>query len=342
MRTHFLSRFVFLLITASLLIGSAAFVQAQGAGSQLDEVYVTTQYNAILRDGPGVLFNPLATIPFATTMRATGRIWNGEWIQVTYSEQSGWVAYWLLNWTGNILELPVEGEVVVTPELARRAGPLIAITPETRYYRDGIHPDTLVENTLTETVVVEVTGRVGSAESGYFWIQFSLNGEFYWTASWEVGVPRGYSRTPDGSYLYAYGRLLSRLRAEISRSSSVLGYIAGRWIDLDSGFSVSCNNIPENIAVDQSRLRDGDLELEAEYVPALRALEEANASINQALALFRDVCARQGENRVINPEEVQTGLGYVDVAAQGLVLADTLLPPLARRDPLLGNTPQEN
>lgn len=326
-----------LLLTLVLLGLMHSFGLASSAQG-LDEVYVTTQYNVFLREGPGIAFSEIAIVPFATTLRATGRTWHADWFQVEYNGQSGWVAYWLLIWTGDILRLPVEGEVIQTPVLARETAPLIAITPTTRVYRNSVAPINEIDLGLSQTVVVEMTGRVGSVASGYFWIQFSLNGAYYWTASWEVGVPTGYSATPDGANLYAYGRLLTQLREEINLNGRILGDIAARWSDLDEGLSVSCNRIPDDATFNEASFRSDDVLLEEIFLPSIRALQAGNVSINQALALFRDVCTRQGENRFITPEEVQTALGYTAEANRNFTLARTLLPPLARRDPLLGNT----
>ena len=83
----------------------------------LNEVYVTTQYNAILRLGPGTDWERLTILPAGTTLKATGRTVWGDWFQVAYTGvldegasleatrdgvTYGWVAYWLLIWTGDI------------------------------------------------------------------------------------------------------------------------------------------------------------------------------------------------------------------------------------------------
>lgn len=326
------------LVLAMLLVGGISFrAISQEPVAHTAQVYVTTQYNAVLREGPGVAFAEIAIIPFNTTLPVTGRTWNADWFQVVYGEQTGWVAYWLLIWTGDILQLPVEGEIIQTPVLAREAGPVIGITPETLVYRDSVAPVNRVDLGLRQAVFVEMTGRVGSEESGYFWIQFSYKGELYWTASWEVGTPRGYGATPDGANRYAYGRLLIQMRQEISRSGAILSSVAGRWSDLDAGLNTTCNTIPNDASFDAGSFASDDVMLEQIFLPSIRALEAAIVSMNQALALFREVCTREGENRFVSAEEVQAALVFVRDANRNITLARTLIPPLARRDPVLGN-----
>jgi hypothetical protein len=247
----------------------------------------------------------------------------------------GWIADWLLIWTGDILALPVDG--VPTFRFARRSGPLITIEPGTRYYVDGIDPSTRVMQTVTEPTEVELTGRVGSGAGGYFWVQFRLNGAYYWTASWEVDVPRGYFALPDGSYLYAYGRLLIQLQREANRFGNVLSDIGGRWRNLDAGSPVSCNNIPDALDYREDYFKDLDISREQIYIPVKRALDDAIVNINDAIALFADVCARQGVDRFVTPDEARQALEWVDGAGRNLTLARTLSTPLASRDPLLGN-----
>lgn len=351
------------LISLTLLIIAALFTSGLPVIAQedpepppgrllLDEVYVTTQYNSRLRLGPSQLWEPLTTIPAGTTLRATGRTAEPGWLQVAYEGDLdpgastegtidgvtyGWIADFLLRWTGDILLLPVDG--VETVRDARRSAPRIVIDPETRVYRDGIDPSTLIEGLVTEPVEVELTGRIGSPEGGYYWLQFEYNDRYYWTATWEVGDIPLYTRLPDGSYIYTYGRLLRQLRTEISRNGIILNSIGSRWRNLDEGREVSCNTIPADASIGEESFTEADLQTETIYIPTARALEDAIESTNEAIARFREVCSRTGEDRIVQSSEVQDALNFVNEASRNLTLARTLLQPLERRDPLLGERP---
>lgn len=334
---------VALLVALLAALSVTTFAQSRPA---LAEVWVTTQDFVTLRAGPGQTWQRLAVIPHSVTLRATGRTLEAKWIQVAYQgplladappESTidgvtyGWIADWLLIWTGDILQLPVDG--VSTLPYARRSGPVLA----TRYsYIGGVDPSTRVH---ADTVLGgEVTGRVGSVASGYFWLQFRSGDQYYWTGSWAAGVPSGYSRLPDGAYLYVYGRLLIQLRDEASRSNRVLNDIGNRWERLAGGSSTTCNNLPAPLAVRERSLLPGDVRAETIFAPAVRALLAANDALNMALTAFVDVCARQGADRFARADEVKAALENVRQARANLTLVNTLLPPLQRRDPLLGNT----
>lgn len=328
---------VFVILTVS--------TQAQNAG-----VYVTTQDFTVLRAGPGERWERLTVLPPGTTLRATGRTVDTRWFQVAYegtleetaSDRAtidgvtyGWVAFWLLKWSGDILELPLGG--VETIRTARRSNPTIEIGPNTLYYHEEVDPSRLVTDTVDEITEVELTGRIGSSDVGYYWLQFELNGQFYWTATWEVGDHYTFSRLTDGSYRYSYGRLLGQLRREIARNRTTLNTIGGRWRALDRGEQTTCNNIPAYAFVAEENFLSNDLRTVPLFNPAHDALLDAITNTNTAIDKFKDVCARQGEDRYVSPEEIQSALDNVREAERKLTLITTLISPFGRRDPVLGN-----
>jgi hypothetical protein len=340
-----------LIILCVLLLGVTV---SQGQeNSRLSEVYVTTQDYATLRAGPGTIWDRLAVLPYGQIYRATGRTIDGDWIQVAYEGALedgarteftkdgvtyGWVAYWLLSWTGDILQLPIDG--IQGVPIARAAGPTIVLVPGEYMYVGGVDASTQVETPIESPVRVEVTGRLGSADAGYFWIQFKLGGKYYWTGTWAIGVPARYQEVPDASYLYAYGYLLTRVRVEIGRAAEVLGDVGGRWRSLDSGQATTCNDIPEDFALRENSFPSGNLASEPIFAPIAQAMEDAEASINGALAKFRAVCA--DPNRLVDPAQISEGLLDVQNAERNLNIARTLLAPLQRRDPFLRNNVSEN
>jgi len=334
-------------IALCLLFMSVVSVAAEG--SDLSIVYVTTQDNAALRAGPGRDWDKLATLPFATTYRATGRTLDGEWIQVAYEGQLdegarseftvngvtyGWVVYWLLTWTGNILDLPIDGRQFVPT--AREAGGLLTLGPGDLpiYIGDAI-PTTKVDNPITSYVRVEITGRLGGGESPYFWLQFKFNNHFYWIPNWAVGV-WGAGGVPDAGYLYPYRRLLIQLRSELSRLYEVYNDIRGRWVALDTGTTATCNNIPEDFELRRTSFNSRDLANEPLYKPLAAALENVQNSTNAALAKFRAICSKGDADRLISPEEINAGLADIREADINLSIINTLLTPFSQRDPLLG------
>jgi len=335
------------LICIILVLVMGIVTSAQGR-TDLSDVYVTTQDYANLRLGPGENWDVIAKLDFGTTLKATGRSVDSRWIQVIYegdTDQSGatidgvtygWVAYWLLVWTGDILELPIDG--IDTIRSARPSGPLITIDSDTMYYVDGIDPSTRVLDTVDGEQTVEVTGRIGSTQAGFFWIQFEYEGEFYWTASWEVGVPRGYREVADGSAVFPYGRLLTQLQQTVNTNQSNWRTITRRWTDLEGGFETTCNNIPPLTVVRADFFTPTDLRNETEFTPAVTALFSLIDNMNNATTLFREVCNRPAEQRFATPEDLNEALGYIEEADNQLTIVQLFLTPLERRNPLLGGS----
>lgn len=106
------------LLIASICL-SGLIIQAQETNKP-EDAYVTTQDYSNLRLGPGENWEILTRLDYGVTLRATGRSFDNRWIQVMYEGDVsnpddatidgvtyGWVVYWLLVWTGDILELPV-------------------------------------------------------------------------------------------------------------------------------------------------------------------------------------------------------------------------------------------
>lgn len=337
--------FISLITVCSLFMGVAS---VNGQGNDLSIVHVTTQKNASLRAGPGRNWDRLATLPFGTTYRATGRTLDGEWIQIAYEgplekdargaftvdgATYGWVVYWLLTWTGNILDLPIDGRQLVP--IARESGAMLTLGPgNLPIYTGDVIPRDRVPNPITSYVRVEITGRLGTG-SKYFWLQFKFNNHFYWIPNWAVGV-WGLGGVPDAAYLYPYGRLLLQLRIELSRLNDVYGDIRGRWENLDDGYTATCNDIPADFALRRISFNSGDLAREPLYQPIANALTNVQNSTNAALAKYRAICAKGHSDRLISPDEISAGLADIHEAEINLTLINTLLRPFAVRDPLVG------
>ncbi len=339
--TYYVKFLIFLIVISA----TGIYSQAQDELG-VSDIYVTTQDFAKLREGPGKNWGELATLDFGVTLQATGRSVDGQWIQVLYdgavsnSNSSdtityGWIAYWLLAWTGDILELPIDG--VETVRSARQSGPLITINSDTLYYVDGIDPSTRVLDTVDSPQTVEVTGRVGSANAGFFWIQFEYEGNYYWTGSWEIGEPQGYLSVADGSSVFPYGRLLTQLQQTFGANQSNWRTISQRWYDLDAGFQTTCNNIPPLTVLRQGFFSSADVDNEPEFIAVVQAMTSLIENMNNATTLFNEVCNREDGQRFATAEDVDLAITYIDEANRQLNIVRLFLTPLERRNPLLSN-----
>lgn len=335
---------IVLAVLAVMVMPAAAQNTAPGG-----EVYITTQDIMNLRAGPGQNWDVLAVVDHSQTLKAVGRTITGEWIQVEYTGDLkpdaraeftrdgvtyGWLWYGLLVWSGDMLTLPIDGvSSVIT---AREAGPVIYLSPDDPIYRGYINATTQTTSPFPYVVQVEVTGRVGQYSTRGFWIQFKMQGEYYWVSSWTVGIPRGYSQVPDNSTRYAYGRLLQTVRLELNTASGVYGDISNRWDALAAGQPTTCNSIPEDVQPESIPITENDLRAEPLYRPINQALVDARASINAALARFRGVCGPLDTRTPVSSEDIRLAQADLETAAESLTLVGVLLTPFQRRDPSFG------
>ena len=322
---------LFTMILLAIVPIAAQNAPLEGGDTPRSRVYVTTQDRSSLRAGPGTLFERLTVVPPTTTIPAIGRTVDSGWIQVEYEGMQGWIVDWLLVWSGDLISLPVDG---VNPEsYARRIGVPGITTRETPIYHYQVTPENQV-GSLPAGTPVELTGRLGS--SGFFQMQILYQDQLYWVGSWNIRLRgRSYLDLLDTSYLYPYGRLVTRLDTDINESSQRLSRIESLWRDLDAGYSVSCNNIPE--LIDRRRTADADVRSEPIFAPLVTALDEAIRRTNTAIAMFEDVCGRVGDDAYVTPKEVTDALDAVDAARRNFVLARSLLVSLAVRDPFINS-----
>lgn len=314
------------------------------------DVWVTTQDNLSLRLGPGQNWERLVVLPPATTLQAVGRTINTDWVQVAYEEvlsrdasdeatidgiTYGWVSADYLIWTGNVLLLPVDG--IPTTATSRRSGPLLWVGPNTLFFEVIGDFENPVQNLITESVRVEVAGRIGSPDNGYFWIQFELNDNYYWTPTWATGVPAGTIEVLDASYLYPFGRVYNALASDARTARTTLGIIRGRWQDLDAGFAATCNDIPAQIFLNERLTTSADVEQVPILQAPLNVLQSARDNINIAIANFEAVCAQPLEGRTASAGVIADSLLVLEEANDELSFLSVLFTPIADLNPVVGN-----
>lgn len=75
----------------------------------VEGIAATTRPNLRLRVGPSTAYEILTTVPAGTTVPVLARNAAGDWIQVTYQGQTGWMAAWYTTLSGGTLDqLPVQ------------------------------------------------------------------------------------------------------------------------------------------------------------------------------------------------------------------------------------------
>lgn len=300
-------------------------------------VWVTTQDFVSLREGPGSGFNRLAIVPAATTVPAIGRTAETLWVQVWYNGTRGWIAQRYLVWTGNIVNLPVDG--IDPVPYVRLIGVLGITTRETNLYATQVAPSDQV-GTIPPATIVELTARLGT--EGYIQYQIRHEGQLYWVGSWDIRIINGsYLSLLDTTYLYPYGRIVTQLGRDLRDGASALSRIESIWVNLGTGQGVSCASVPRYA---ERELTDTDVNKEDIFRPATIALDGAINEINSAISLFADACSRaqNEEGFFLTQQDVESALIALDNARRNLNLSQSLLNALAPRDPLVGRLRNED
>lgn len=304
------------------------------AGSVATDTWVTTQDYVALRRGPSRAFEQITTVPAALTLPAYGRTSDTSWIQVEYEGQRGWIAARYLVWSGDVINLVVDG---VNPEpFIRRAATLGTLTRDAPAYLNWADPNDQ-GILLPAGTTVELTGRIGDDEGNYyrnfFRVQIRYRDTLYWVGSYDLRLVDGdYRRLLDLAYLFPYGKLFLALQDNLALTIGSFRQINDVWTRLDGGLSVSCDPIPPLV---DKRITTADAAREPTFIPAVAALESAIDGVNSAVTAFRDACANP--SFTLTREYIATQTAALDAAHRDLILAGSLLEPLRVRNPLLNN-----
>lgn len=325
------TRLLLFTLMLSLMLALVVSVYAQDANptepaSAPSGVYITTQDFISFREGPGTGFKRITVINPEVTLPAYGRTSDTRWVQVMYEGQLGWLASYWLVWSGDVINLPVDGLNPVP--FIRRAAALGRTTRETLYYRNRVTPEDEL-GTIPSGTVVELTGRIGEGRA--FQMQVRYEGQLVWVGSWDIRIIDGdYRRLLDLAYLYPYGRLILQLEEDLALVSGSYTQSLDVWNRLDRGDQVACSPIP--VRANRS-LTDTDAAKERSFLPAAEALNSAVDSINLTISAFEDTC--NNPNVILTRDMINAQLTELDNAERNLILAGSLLEPLRRRNPLL-------
>lgn len=319
---------LFMLVMGLALAG----IPLTGHGQQdsLDDVYVTIQYTANLRAGPGTNWERLAVLDYGITYRATGRTQDASWVQIAYTGDLltdrypeatidgvtyGWVSTPLTFWTGNLFGLPVDG--VRTVNFLRTSLVTLVIRPDEPIYTGLIGPQQRVPYPLPEIGIarVEATGWYGTPP--YIWIQFKIGPDYYWVS--RIGW---ISSLPDVGQLIAGNRLTLLTERNYNRVLSVQNNLEGQWLALANGQPISCNTLPGEYSL--IAFSDNDLRIDPIYGAAGVALETAAAAVNRAADRLRSACATP--DILVGADDISAALADLAEAERALNLVQLSLP----------------
>lgn len=322
-----------LLTCVGVLGGVAAQDGSTPSDASAADVYVTTQDHINFRAGPGLNWEVISTLEPGLTLPAVGRTAASNWVQVLYQGQLGWLSTRWLVWSGEMIDLPVDG-FFEEEEFVRQVGVAAMTTRETPIYSSQVVASDQV-GTLPPETAVEVVGRLGYEPNEMFNVQILYEGQLYWIGAWNLNLEAGrYRSVLDVSYRFAYSRLVRQFIRDINTGESRLIRIEGIWRRLQRGEAVRCSSAPELVPPRQTS--DADINAEPSFGSAAVALDNAIGSTNTAIALFTDACTRA--DAFITQQDVQTALEEIGNAQRNYNIARSLVLSLERRDPVLGDT----
>lgn len=297
-------------------------------GSVASEIWVTTQDYLALRAGPGRSFDQLVTVPAAITIPAYGRTSDVRWLQVEYDGVRGWLAARYLVWTGDVINLRVDG--VDPAPFIRRAAALGTTTRDALALPNWYDPPSRAIFIPAGTEV-EMTGRLGGDTGRFFRIQVRYQDGLYWIGSYDVNFGEGdYRRLLDLAYLFPYGQLFLELEENLALTLGSFYAIRDIWARLAQGLQIACDPIPPLV---EQEITVEDAAREPTFIPPVLALEQAIGGINGAITQFRDACA--DPSYVLTRETIALQVAALDEAYRNLILSASLIDPLRVRNPLL-------
>lgn len=310
-----------------LIVTCSATAQDTPADAETGAVlaYVTTQDFSSLRAGPSTAFERLAVVPPVVTLPAYGRTSDTQWIQVSYEGQLGWIASILLVWSGNVIDLPVDG---INPSpFIRRAAALAVTVRDTPYYASvlTIAPG-YVLGTIPQGTTLELTGRAG--EGGHFRVQTRYQGQLVWIGTYNLRVTEGnVLRLLNLSYLFTYGRLFITLQENYALALTSYGQIRDVWVRIRDGNRVSCLFPP----IVPRALVPADVTKEPTFEGAVIALNKAVDGINESIAAFELAC-EQGVT--VEAAYIAEQIALLAEVERNMVITGSLIEPLRNRNPL--------
>lgn len=164
------------LAIAALLTGAFAGVYAQEAATLKGH----SIHNVNIRATPGVTSAVIAVLPGGAEVTAIGRSPGNNWIQIEYDTTTGWVASWLLVFSGDTSLLPVTTDIQPPPVAG--PGPFTALSPYNVNIRVAPGVDSTKLGTLPHSTEALATGR-NEASS---WVRIKYQNLEGWVAAWLV------------------------------------------------------------------------------------------------------------------------------------------------------------
>jgi uncharacterized protein YraI len=163
-----------LIVTSVLWLAPARDIQAQSPAT----FTAKTVFDVNIRATPGINSGVLAVFPAGTQATAIGRSPGNNWIQVEYQQTTGWVAAWLVVFSGDTSLLPVTTDI--QPEPVTTNDPILLSSPYNLNIRAEPNPSARILGKLPFATPVSALQRTSNSS----WVRIDYNGTQGWVAAW--------------------------------------------------------------------------------------------------------------------------------------------------------------
>jgi uncharacterized protein YraI len=164
-----------LLIVASVLwLIPAQDIQAQSTAS----FTAKTIFDVNIRATPGINSGVLAIFPSGAQGTAIGRSPGNNWIQMQYQQTTGWVAAWLVVFSGDTSLLPVTTDM--QPDPITTNDPVLLFSPYNLNIRAEPNASARILGKLPFGTRVSALQRTSNSS----WVRIDYNGTQGWVAAW--------------------------------------------------------------------------------------------------------------------------------------------------------------
>ena len=171
----------FSIILALLCI--AVGLLATGSVAQAEDVTALTGYSIFdvnIRATPGLNASVIGVLPASEKVTAIGRNESNNWIQLQYGSTTGWVASWVMVYSGDTSLLPVTTEI--DPDPAGGPGPFELKSP----FNVNIRAEPTIDSRNLGRLHYMATASAEGRNEASSWVSIEYGGIRGWVAGWLV------------------------------------------------------------------------------------------------------------------------------------------------------------
>jgi uncharacterized protein YraI len=176
LRLKILASLGVLVIMSLWLTGVLPVAQAQGDTTLTGR----SVFDVNIRSTPGINSAVIGVLPGHEEATAVGRTSGNNWIQIRYQSTTGWVAAWVMVFSGDTALLPVTTEIQPPP--ASSGGPFVMLSP----YNVNVRADPWVSSPILTVIPFNTEASATGRNNASSWVRVRYHDVEGWAAAWLV------------------------------------------------------------------------------------------------------------------------------------------------------------